>query len=190
MLRNGETPDGSRASRGSSWSTGTLTATHEQLACFQGTEKGQASAVGAEGYGVPHQSQHPSLAGLASPGPRLSQSSSCCLQSPFAHKYEFIRRRQPPPQPPNFLQSATGWSQASLNIGLPRLSHLWSCPSSRVSRTSAVLCARTWALEATHQIAPSSSHRLSQASFMLLHKPDPPFRRQALWFTGRPSSSL
>lgn len=135
--------------------------------------------MGAEGYGVSHQSQHPSLAGLASPGPRLPQSSSCCLQSSFAHKYEFIRRRQPAPRPQ--FPAECSWlvpgqlkhwsSKTEPPLVMPQLKSLtdFSCP----------LCP-TWALEATHQIAPSSSHRLSQASFMLLHKPYPPFRRQAL----------
>lgn len=75
-LRSGETPDGSRASHGPSWSTGTLTATHKWRGRFGGSREGPCfSSHGAEGRGKPRQSRHPQPGGPSLPRASTSPES-------------------------------------------------------------------------------------------------------------------
>lgn len=126
---------------------------HQRMAgTVRGAEKGHASAMGLRAVGA----STPSPVGLASPGPRLSQSPSCCLQCYLlTHKNSLA---------PHFLQSAAGWSRASLNISLPRPSPLcYVMPQLKsLPGFSPHLCPHPGTM-APHQIAHSSSNRLFQA---------------------------
>lgn len=125
-----------------------------------GAEKGHASAaMGLRAVGSPVRAGTPSRAGLASPGPRLPPSPSSLLLPPVLICSQI--RTDSAPLPAECSRLVPGQLKHRSSKTQPPL--VMSCPSSRVSLASALPCALTQALQASHRIARGPSSGLFQA---------------------------